>query len=117
MRYELRETMIQQILALIIIAFFLIRLVLQKKQGKIKNNEFFLWFVFWILTGMAIIFLKEIDRLVALIGFSGTGIQVLLYAGAAVLFYLVFRLRLRLEKIEKDITEIVRNIALNNKQK
>ena len=109
--------MIQQLLALIIILFFLIRLVLQKKQGKINGNEFILWLVFWILAGMAVIFLKEIDRIVASLGFSGTGIEVLLYAGAAVLFYLVFRLRLRLEKIEKDITEIVRNIALNNKQK
>lgn len=109
--------MIQQLLALIIILFFLIRLALQKKQGKINGNEFILWLIFWILSGLAVIFLKEIDRLVASLGFSGTGIEVLLYAGAAVLFYLVFRLRLRLEKIEKDITEIVKNIALNNKQK
>jgi hypothetical protein len=108
--------MIQQLIALAIILFFLIRLVLQKKQGKIKGNEFILWLIFWILAGLAIIFLKEIDLLVASLGFSGTGIEVLLYAGAAVLFYLVFRLRLRLEKIEKDITTIVRNIALNNKK-
>lgn len=108
--------MIQQLIALIIILFFLVRLIFQKKQNKIRGNEFTLWLVFWVLAALAIIFLKKIDSLVASLGFSGTGIQVLLYVGVTILFYLVFRLRLRLEKQEKNITEIVRNIALNNKK-
>jgi len=40
---------------------------------------------------------------------------VLLYLSVVLLFYLVFRLRLKLEKIEKDTTKIVQHIALKDK--
>jgi hypothetical protein len=104
--------MFQQIIALIIIAFFISRLFWQKQKKRINANEFVFWLIFWLLAALAIIFLKWIDKLVAGLGFSGSGIEVLLYAGVVVLFYFIFRLRLRLEKIERDITKIVRNIAL-----
>ena len=107
--------MLQQIIALIIIAFFLARLYWQKQKNHIGINEFVFWLIFWILGAMLIIGLKFIDRLVAYLGFSGTGIEVLLYLSVAILFYFVFRLRLKLEKIEKDITKLVKGIALKDR--
>lgn len=107
--------MLQQIIALIIIAFFLSRLYWQKQKNYIGFNEFLFWLIFWLLAAAVIISLKFIDRLVANLGFTGSGIEVLLYLSAAVLFYLIFRLRLRLEKIEKDLTKIVKHIALKDK--
>lgn len=107
--------MLQQIIALIIIAFFISRLFWQKQKNYLGVNEFLFWLVFWLLTAGLIIFLKSIDRLVSSLGFTGSGIEVLLYLSVAMLFYLVFRLRLRFEKIEKDITTIVKNIALKDK--
>jgi len=105
--------MLQQIIALIIIAFLLARQFLAKKKSLISNYEFIFWLVFWLLATAAIILLKWIDQAVASLGFSGTGIEVLFYLGVVVLFYLIFKLRLKLEKIEKDITKIVREITLN----
>ena len=107
--------MLQQIIALIIIAFFLARLYWQKQKNHIGLNEFVFWLIFWILAALLIIGLKFIDQLVVYLGFSGTGIEVLLYLSVAVLFYFIFRLRLKLEKIEKDITKIVKHIALKDK--
>jgi len=101
----------QQILALIIIAFFLSRLFWQKQKKQIGASEFIFWLIFWLLAAIAMICLKWIDRLVAGLGFSARGIEVLLYIAVAILFYFIFRLRLRLEKIEKDITKIVREIS------
>lgn len=98
-----------------IIAFFLARLYWQKQKNYIGVNEFLFWLVFWILAAVLIASLKFIDKFVAGLGFTGSGIEVLLYLSAAVLFYFVFRLRLRLEKIEKDITKIVKHIALKDK--
>lgn len=77
-------------------------------------NEFYFWLIFWALAAAAIVFIKRIDSLVARFGFSGTGIEVLFYAGIIILFYFIFRLRLRLERIERDITEIVKDSAINN---
>ena len=104
--------MLQQIIALIIIAFFLSRLFWQKQKKQISANEFIFWLFFWLLAAIAMICLKWIDKLVAGLGFSGSGIEVLLYVAVAILFYFIFRLRLRLEKMEKDITKVVREIAL-----
>lgn len=107
--------MFQQLLALIVILFFLFRLFWQKQKKQIGANEFIFWLVFWVLAAVLIIALKQIDKLVARLGFSGSGIEILLYLGIAVLFYFIFRLRLKLEKMEKDITKIVREIALKDK--
>ena len=74
------------------------------------------WQIFWLIAAMSVLFLKKIDILVAGMGFSGSGIEVLLYMAVAVLFYFIFRLRLRLEKIEKNITLIIREIAHINKK-
>ncbi len=105
--------MFQQVIALIIIAFFLARLFWQKQKKQIAASDFIFWLIFWLLSAGAVIFLKWIDKLVADLGFSGSGIEVLLYLGVAILFYFIFRLRLRLEKIEQDITKIVREISLS----
>ncbi len=104
--------MFQQIIAIIVIAFFIARLILQKKKNNISNNEFLFWFIFWILGGVAIVSLKWIDKTVANFGFSGSGIDILLYIAIVMLFYIVFRQRLKLEKMDRDITKIVRKIAL-----
>lgn len=104
--------MFQQILAIIIIAFFLIRLFRQKKKNKITSSEFSVWLVFWLVALIAIIFLKQIDALVADLGFSGTGINVLVYLALLVLIYFVFRMRLTLAKMEKNISELNQALTL-----
>ncbi len=107
--------MLQQTIALIIIALILARLYWQKQKNYIGMNEFLFWLIFWLLAAVLIMALKFIDKFVAGLGFSGSGIEVLLYLSVAVLFYFVFRLRLKLEKIEKDITKLVKYIALKDK--
>jgi hypothetical protein len=106
----------QQIIALFIIAFFLARLSWQKQKKQISASEFIFWLVFWLLAAGAVITLRWLDKIVARLGFSGSGIDILLYSGVVVIFYFIFRLRLRLEKIERDITKIIREISLLNKK-
>lgn len=107
--------MLQQILAFAIILYFVLKLVGQKRNKSINNYEFLLWLVFWLSAGTAVIFIKQIDKVVARLGFSGSGIDVLIYLSMAILFYLVFRLRIRMEKQERNITKIIRNLSIDNK--
>lgn len=104
--------MLQQILAIIIIFFFLVRLFEQKRKNKITANEFTTWLIFWLIALTAIIFLKKIDTLVADLGFSGTGINVLVYLAVLALIYLVFRMRLNMAKMEKNISELNQALTL-----
>lgn len=107
--------MIQQILALIIVLFFLVKLFSQKGKKQINNVEFTLLMMFWLLVILLIVFIKKIDIVVSKIGFSGSGIEVLLYLSIAVLFYAVFKLYINYKKQEKEITKIVREISLLKK--
>lgn len=104
--------MLQQVLALIIIAFFLLRLFKQKKKKQINGNEFFLWLIFWLLALSAIIFIKQIDALVAQLGFSGAAINILVYLVVLALIYEVFRMRLTIAKMEKNISELNQALTL-----
>lgn len=104
--------MLQQIIALALIAIFIWRLSEQKKKKKIGQNEFIFWLTFWLLGVVAIILIKQLDRLVGALGFSGSGINFLLYLTVMILFYMVFKLRLALAKMDANLTSIVRKIAL-----
>lgn len=106
--------MLQQILALLVIFFFVIRLYFQKKNKSISANEFVFWLVFWTLAGAAVVFIKKLDELSGYLGFSSSGIDILLYIGVMVLVYLIFKLRLRMEKQEKNISKIIEEIALKS---
>lgn len=107
--------MLQQIIALIIILFFILRLINEKRKKKINQNEFNLWLAFWLLSAAAVIFIKQIDRLVAFFGFSGSGINFLIYLAVLGLFYLIFRLRLTVAKLDQNLTEVARQVTLKNK--
>ena len=105
--------MLQQFLGFIIIFYFLFRLFWQKKKNEISRNEFIFWLFFWAISLLLILFIKKIDQLVANIGFTSSGINVLFYASVIIIFYLIFRLRLKIEKIERNLTKIIREITLN----
>lgn len=107
---------LQQIIALIIIAFFIYRLIKQKKKRQVSGNEFYLWLIFWIVSGLAIIFLKELDKLAASFGFSASGINLLFYCATLVLFYFIFKLRLNLAKLDRDLTDLNREMTLLKKK-
>jgi hypothetical protein len=105
--------MLQQLIALIIIFFFVGRLIILKKKNKIASGEFVFWLVFWLVAGLSVLFLKWLDRFVAGLGFSASAINILVYLAVIVLFYMNFRLRLKVEKMDRDITRIARKIALD----
>jgi hypothetical protein len=109
--------MFQQIIALVIITFFIVRLLPQRKKDQISKNEFYFWLIFWLGTALAVIFIKVIDQIVLFLGFSGSGINFLLYLAIMMLFYFIFRMRLRIVKMDKELTKIARKIALEEVEK
>lgn len=108
--------MLQQLIALIIILFFVFRLIFLKRNKKIAGGEFIFWLAFWFLAATSVLFLKSLDRLVAGLGFSASAINILVYVAVVILFYFNFRLRLKVEKMDKDITELTRALALGEKK-
>ncbi|MBU1854341.1 MAG: DUF2304 domain-containing protein, partial [Nanoarchaeota archaeon] len=52
-------------------------------------------------------------------GFFGIGrpIDVVIYASIIVLFYLIFRMYVKIESMEQNITKVVREVTINNPKK
>ena len=64
----------------------------------------------------AVLVPQQTDVIAQLVGVS-RGADLLVYLSILVLFFLAFKILVRLEKIEKDITKIVRHVALTEKPK
>jgi len=107
---------LQQFIALLIIAFFIYRLFQQKNKKQVSGNEFSLWLIFWLGSALAIIFLKDLDKIAAHLGFTASGINLLFYGATLILFYFIFKLRLHLAKLDRDLTDLNRELTLSKKK-
>ena len=106
--------MLIQIVLIIFILLVVWRLVLRFRRKEISVKEFLAWLVFWIIAGLAAAWPKATDIVAKFLGVE-TGFNLLVALAILVVFYLVFRIFVKLEKTEKDITKIVEHIALENK--
>ncbi|WP_456472454.1 DUF2304 family protein [Methanocaldococcus sp.] len=103
-----------QILGLIIILFAMSRIIIQLKKKNIKLDEGIFWLFVWTLALFIVIYPTFTSYLASILG-VGRGIDVIIYISIIVLFYLVYRLYAKLDKLERDITKIVREIAIRDR--
>ena len=101
-----------QILAILFALFALSRAILRVKDGNLSIHEFLFWNVIWIAV-LIFAFVPGISTLLANLFGIGRGVDFLLYISVVVLFYLIFRLYVKTEKTEQEITRLVSHIALN----
>ena len=81
---------------------------------KIKQNEFIFWSIIWT----AIIIVALIPSITSIFAKPfgiGRGTDFVVYIRLIALFYLLFRLYVKAEKIERNITRLVRTIAIRLK--
>ena len=105
---------IQVILSLFI--FFAVWAIISKyKRKEITAREFIFWLSFWALVLTAVIYPKSTDEIAKIVG-VGRGADLLVYISIFVLFFVIFKIFVKLEKIERDITKIIRKIALDEKK-
>ena len=106
--------LIIQVVGIVIALFSLLMVLIRFRKKQISLREFSLWGVFWIILGVFIVYPYLMSRLATLVG-VGRGVDVIVYLGLILLFYLVFKINVRMERIEQDITKIVKEEALRKK--
>lgn len=108
--------MLIQILLLAVIVFAISRVALRSKSGELRPVESVLWIAFWIAAGIAVLYPGLTVRLANSIG-VGRGTDLVSYISFVILFYLVFRIIVRLERIERSVTHVVRQQSLSEAKK
>jgi hypothetical protein len=105
-----------QIIALLFVSFVASRAVLRAKDKRINLGELIFWLGIWGGLIFVVFFPNVISYVADLIGI-GRGIDVIIYTSIGLLFYLIFRLYVKLEETEMEITKLVREMAITKKKK
>ena len=105
--------MVIQILIIAFILFALARTFWQFRHGRLTLAWLIFWIAFWILAGVVVLLPQTTSIVASLVG-VGRGADLVIYVSLLALFYLVFRLFVRIEEVEREITRFVRAIALED---
>ena len=103
--------MIIKAIIILFILFVLWRTWLRFKVNDITNRELIIWLFFWFLVIIATLIPQKTDIIAQWLG-VGRGADLLVYISIIVLFFIAFRIIVKLEKIDRDITKLVRKKAL-----
>ena len=100
-----------QVLLAITVCVVLMRLMFRLRSGRISRGQFAVWFVIW--TGGLVIdlFHNYTAALANALG-VGRGVDLVIYSSLAFIFYFLLRVSLSLERLDRDITKLVRARAL-----
>lgn len=105
-----------QIIINLVIVFFVVNLFIKLRRDQIGLVSFIFWLFFW-LAGIVIISWPESTNFLARTLGVGRGADVILYFSIIIIFYFIFYLTIKLRKIEKEITQVVRQITYQDKEK
>ena len=107
--------MIYQVLV-VLIAILAVLLVFNRYNKKRTSLQtFIMWTTLWLLLAIFAIIPESSGFLADFLGI-GRGLDLILIFGIIGAFYLIFRLYLKIEKIDQDITKLVRKIAIDKEK-
>ena len=100
-----------QLLIIGLAVLLLFRTIAGFKKKKTSLGTFIFWLGLWLAIIASAILPQITDFLSEILG-VGRGVDVAIYFSIILLFFLVYKIMVRLERIEYEITEIVRHLAL-----
>lgn len=106
--------MVLKIIVSFFVLFALSRVYLRYRDKSVGLFALIFWTILW---GLVLFFAwlpRSSDTIARILGLS-RGVEALLSISVVVLFYAIFRLYVKLEFIEHEITSLVRNLALKKK--
>ena len=101
-------------LLVLLIALILAHVFWQHRRRSIRASAAVLWGLLWIAAGVLVLWPDVSSRLAQVVGI-GRGVDLVVYIAILALFYILFRVMVRLEHIERSITDIVRKDALTKR--
>lgn len=105
--------MLIQILLIIVIASAIVLTWKRARERVIRRREALMWTLLWICAGLIVVWPDVTTRVAAFVGI-GRGADLAVYGSVVLLFILVFRLHVAIDKLERTMTNMVRKDALRD---
>ncbi|MBU1203224.1 DUF2304 domain-containing protein [Patescibacteria group bacterium] len=105
-----------QIIITLFVLVILFKLFVQKQKNKISLFSFIIWFLLWLAV-LVVFWQPDTTTYLANVLGIGRGADLVVYISIVVIFYMLFRIFVRLNKIENEITKAVREDAIKNAEK
>lgn len=103
--------MIFQAILIIFALFAVSRVSKQYRQRKVSVHWFVLWTLLWMAVMAVALWPHSTDLVAAWMG-VGRGADLIVYSSVVILFYGLYRVMVRQEKMHQEVTELVRRIAI-----
>ncbi|MFA5412928.1 MAG: DUF2304 domain-containing protein [Patescibacteria group bacterium] len=105
--------MLIQYLLSFLILLIIYRVVIKWRQGILTSRDSVFWIGFWFVVGIIILLPDTTSYLAELVG-VGRGADLIVYLSIVLIFYIIFQMTIKIEKIERNITKVVRTVAMKD---
>lgn len=79
--------------------------------GGLDRRKLLLWSSFWLIAALVILSPQTTTALANILG-VGRGVDLALYISVVILFYVLFTMSRRVDRLDKNLTDLVRELAL-----
>jgi hypothetical protein len=100
-----------QFFLLAFIMFALVKGILKYRYQEMRTFQLLFWLAVWVGAAIIVSHPNTSTFLADLVGI-GRGADLIIYVSFVIAFYLIFRIHLTLNRVEEEITQIVRSMAL-----
>ncbi len=86
--------------------------IARKRSGELGPKGLVFWMLFWVVATV-FVWYPESTNIIARTFGIGRGTDFVLYVSLVVIFFVLFRLHVKIESMSRDVTKVVRDKALD----
>ncbi len=105
-----------QTVLVVFFLFALFKVVSRFKVGELNLTATVGWVIFWIAAGVIVLLPNSTAYFAKMVGI-GRGADLVVYLALAILFFIIFKLTVKIELLNRDMTKLTRKISLDQKDK
>jgi len=105
--------LIIQTLLIIFFLFALIKVIGRWRAGDLTKIGLIWWSLFWVVAAVVVLLPNSTAYFAKLVGI-GRGADLVVYLSLAAIFFILFKLMIKIESLNKDITKLTRKMTLKD---
>ncbi len=113
---DLSRNMIFQVLILLFSLVAIVSIFLRRAKDGLGIRGTAFWILFWLGVDVVVLFPNSTTVLANALGI-GRGVDLVMYISVLLIFFILFRLNVKIEGINRQITKVVRKNAIDDVKK